>query len=438
MDKKALTLPILVSLVVGNMIGTGIYLLPASLAPFGFYSLFAWGFTSLGALFLALAFAHLSKRFRQTGGPVIYCRQAFGHLPGFLVAYIYWASNLVSIAGLAISSVGYLGYLFPSLNATNPAFHPAMVLVTELGIVWLFTLINLIGIHTAGVTQLYLTIIKVLPLLLIAVVGLHHVHLANFTLPASQAGSTDLASSPMLNISRAAALTFWAFIGLESATVPSESTQGYQTIYKATIYGTLITAFVYILSSYVLQGMIPASRLAASQFPFAEAAIVLFGQPAALVIALCAFISGVGALNGCMLLQGQIVYAAARDRYFPKQFSKLSKHDVPISGQVFSSSLICVLLIVTMQPSLLKQFDHVALLAALLTLITYLFTAMAEVKFVLKDRLWKSVPMLVAGISVIYSLWMIGSFQFVYLITALGLMLVILPFYFITVKKRKA
>lgn len=432
MDKKALTLPILVSLVVGNMIGTGIYLLPASLAPFGFYSLFAWGFTSLGALFLALAFAHLSKRFRETGGPVIYCRQAFGHLPGFLVAYIYWASNLVSIAGLAISSVSYLAYLFPSLNTTSANFHPAMVLVTELGIVSLFTLINIIGIHTAGVTQLYLTIIKVLPLVLIALVGLNHVHLANFTLP------TNHATSPVASVSQAAALTFWAFIGLESATVPSESTQGYQTIYKATVYGTLITAFVYILSSYVMQGMIPASRLASSQFPFAEAAIVLFGQPAALVIALCAFISGVGALNGCMLLQGQIVYAAARDRYFPKQFSKLSKHDVPISGQVFSSSLICVLLIVTMQPSLLKQFDHVALLAALLTLITYLFTAMAEVKFVLKDRLWKSVPMLVAGISVIYSLWMIGSFQAIYLITALGLMLVILPFYFITVKKRKA
>lgn len=433
MDKKALTLPILVSLVVGNMIGTGIYILPASLASFGYYSLIAWGCTALGALFLALTFAHLSKRFPQTGGPITYCQAAFGHLPGFLVANIYWASNLVSIAALVISSVGYLGYLTPWLDSNNPLYQPWMSLAIELGFVWLFAIINIIGVHTAGVTQLYLTIIKILPLVLISLIGLHSVHLLNFTLPPLASSGT---SSSFSQLAAAAGLTFWAFIGLESATVPSENTEGYATIFKATVYGTLITAGVYILSSFVLQGMISPAKLQSSQFPFAEAAIMLFGKPAAFIIAFCAFISGIGALNGCILLQGQIVYAAARDHYFPKAFSRLSKHDVPIAGQLFSTGVISALLLVTMQHSLLKQFDHVALLAVLLTLITYLFTTLASLKFVVKDKLGLSKAMLIPGIALAYSGWMIASFGKVYLLTAIGLTLFILPFYFLTVKYR--
>lgn len=433
MDKKALTLPILVSLVVGNMIGTGIYILPASLAPFGYYSLLAWGFTSLGALFLALTFAHLSKRFPQTGGPITYCQAAFGHLPGFLVANIYWASNLVSIAALVISSVGYLGYLTPWLDSNNPLYQPWMSLAIELGLVWLFAIINIIGVHTAGLTQLYLTIIKILPLVLISLIGLHSVHMANFTLPPLAASG---ASTGFSQLAAAAGLTFWAFIGLESATVPSENTEGYSTIFKATVYGTLITASVYILSSFVLQGMIPAASLQSSQFPFAEAAVMLFGKPAAFVIAFCAFISGIGALNGCILLQGQIVYAAAREHYFPKAFSHLSKHDVPIAGQLFSTAVISALLLVTMQHSLLKQFDHVALLAVLLTLITYLLTSLASLKFVMKDKLAFSKTILIPGIALLYSAWMIASFGEGYLLTSVGLTLLILPFYFLTKKYR--
>lgn len=432
MDKKALTLPILVSLVVGNMIGTGIYILPASLAPFGYYSLLAWGFTSLGALFLALTFAHLSKRFPQTGGPITYCQAAFGHLPGFLVANIYWASNLVSIAALAISSVGYLGYLTPLLDSNNAHYQPGLGLLLELGFVWLFALVNILGVHAAGVTQLYLTIIKILPLVLISLIGLHSVHLIHFTSPAVQQHATGFSQ-----LAGAATLTFWAFIGLESATVPSENTEGYRTVYKATVYGTLITAAVYILSSFVLQGMIPASSLQNSQFPFAEAAILLFGKPAAFIIAFCAFISGIGALNGCILLQGQIVYAAARDHYFPKAFSRLSKHDVPIAGQLFSTGVISALLIMTVQHSLLKQFDHVALLAVLLTLITYLFTSFASLKFVVKDKLTFSKTIIIPGLALLYSAWMIASFDNPYLWTALGLIIIILPFYFLTIKYRR-
>src|SRR3990167_2206722 len=179
MDRKALSLPILFSLVIGNMIGTGIYVLPASLAKYGSISLLAWVFTSIGAIFFALTLAALNKRYPKTGGLYVFCREAYGRMVGFIIAYLYWMANLVSIAGIAVASIGYFGFLTPALNANMPGYSPYLALAAELGIVWLFTVINLIGIHTAGVVQLVLTIIKVIPLLLIAIIGLGYIHLDN-------------------------------------------------------------------------------------------------------------------------------------------------------------------------------------------------------------------------------------------------------------------
>lgn len=334
MDKKALSLPILISLVIGNMVGTGIYVLPASLAEYGSLSLLSWVYTSLGAIFLAITFAKLNKRFPKTGGPYVYCKEAFGKLTGFIIAYTYWVSYLVSIAGIAVASVGYLGFILPALNSNTPSYNQYTALIVELGVVWLFTGINLIGIHTAGLVQIFLTFIKLTPLILVSLIGLGSIHLENLT------HFTTGNESTIAAFSSAAALTFWAFIGLESATVPAENTQGSRDIYKATVFGTLATSIIYIISTFVIMGMIPSAELQSSQFPFAQAGTILFGSQSAVIIALCAFISGLGALNVCVLIQGQIVFAAARDHLFPKAFAKLSKRDVPVAGQFLSSTIV--------------------------------------------------------------------------------------------------
>lgn len=434
MDKKALSLPILTSLVVGNMIGTGIYILPASLAKYGTISLLSWVYTSIGSIFLALTFAFLSKRFPKTGGPYIYCREAFGKAVGFIIAYTYWIGNLVSIAGIAVASIGYLGYLTPFLDANTTSYNQYYVLFVELAAVWLFTLINIIGVHTAGVVQLILTIIKIAPLLIVTVLGLSHVHLSNLT------QLTLGNQSHFSALSSAAALTFWAFIGLESATIPAENTQGAKDIFKATVFGTSLTAFIYIFSTFVLMGMIPVATLQNSQFPFAQAGTLLFGPHAATIIAICAVISGLGALNVCILIQGQIVFAAARDHLFPRMFAKLSKHDVPIAGQILSSSLVTLLLILTIEPTLLKQFDNIALLASLLTLIVYFTTTLAEMKFLLKNKLplyqvLFSKSLFVTGLACAYSIWMISSFETNIILISVGLILLCLPVYFLTIRK---
>lgn len=437
MDKKALSLPILISLVVGNMVGTGIYMLPASLAQYGTIALLAWVLTAAGALLLAITFVNLNKRFPKTGGPYAFCKAAFGRIGGFIVAYVYWSSNMISIAGIAVASIGYLGFIWPALNAGSTAYHPLLVLVAELAIVWLFTLVNIFGIHGAGIVQLFLTIMKMLPLLAVSLIGLAYIHPANF----SHAASGNI--SYFAALSSAATLTFWAFIGLETATIPAENTLGPKDISRATIYGVIISSLIYFLSTFVLMGMIPMEHLKNSQFPFAEAGTLLFGSGAATVIALFALISGLGTLNASILVQGEIVFAAARDHLFPHRFAKLSRHDAPVAGQLLSSSLVSVFLMLTIAPTLLKQFNTLALLAGLLTLVIYLATTLAEIKFTLDKKiaftkLFYGKAFVIAILASGYCLWMISSFDSSMIVVSAVIILLCIPIYKFTLKKLPA
>jgi APA family basic amino acid/polyamine antiporter len=434
MDRKALSFPILLSLVVGNMIGTGIYILPASLAKYGPISMVAWVLTSLGAIFFALTLAALNKRYPQTGGLYVFCRQAYGRMTGFIVGYLYWMANLISIAGIAVASISYLAFLTPKLNANMPEYDQYYALAFELGTVWLFTMINLIGIHTAGVIQVGLTVIKIIPLILIAILGLGFIHFDNLV------PFTVTTQSNFSMIGSAAALTFWSFIGIESATIPAENTRGWRDIYKATVYGTLITCAIYIVTTFVIMGMIPATTLQHSQFPFSDAGNMIFGSKSGIFFALAAVISGFGALNVTILIQGEIVFAAARDKLFPKIFSKLSKHDVPVAGQLLSSSLVTLLLIVTLKRSILDQFDNIALLAVLFTLMAYFVSAMSELKFLYQDHGWtsklfKNKSFAITMVAIIYCTWLLSNISYTFMLIGSGFVLFFAAMYVLIFKK---
>ena len=244
--KNILGFPILISLVMGSVIGTGIYVLPASLAQYGSISLLAWVYTSLGAVCLALTFTRLNQRIPRTGGPYVYCKEAFGPLVGFIIACTFWGENMVSISGLAVSSIQYVGFLIPEFDANQGMYQPHWALITEIGAVWVFTGINIIGLRIAGLVQVFLTLIKVIPLLLIPLIGLAYIRAENF-IPFVYGHTSHFTA-----ISQAAALTFWAFIGLEAATVPADNTQGHRDVYRATVWGTLATSFIYIFCTFVL------------------------------------------------------------------------------------------------------------------------------------------------------------------------------------------
>lgn len=402
--RKRLGLSMATALVVGNMIGSGVFLLPASLAEFGGISIVAWIVTALGAMALALVFARLGRAFPKTGGPYAYTRKAFGDFVGFQTAWGYWIAVWAGNAAIAVAFVGYLSEFWEELATDN-----ALAAGVALAAIWFLTWINALGVRTGGWVQGITTVLKLVPLVAIATIGLFSFDPDNFGAFNPTGGSAFTA------LNAAVALTLWAFIGLESATVPAEDVENpEQTIPRSTIVGTAVAGVVYVLGTVAVMGAVPVAALGASSAPFADAAEAMWGGWAADLVAVGACISAFGALNGWILLQGQVPMAAARDRLFPAAFGRTDRNGTPLLGLVVSSVLVTVLMLMNYNASLVDQFTFVILLATLTTLVPYAYSAAAEVMLMVTEReafsgrrLAKDV--VIAGLAFAYSLWAIAG-----------------------------
>jgi len=364
------------ALVVGNMVGSGVFLLPASLAPFGGVSILGWLFTSAGAMAVALLLAGLARRIPRAGGPYAYTREGLGGLPAFLVAWGYWISIWSGNAAISIAFVGYSATFFPSL-----AQDPALGAGAALAAIWLLTGVNALGVREAGIVQLWTTILKLLPLVAMGTLGLLWLDPHHFV-PFNASGGSSFGA-----ITATATLTLWAFLGLESATIPADSVRDPgRTIPRATVLGTGLAALVYILATVGVMGIVPSGELARSTAPFADAATRIWGGWAGGFIALGAAISAFGALNGWILLQGQMPLAVARDGLFPGVFGKVSQRGTPVAGLVVSSVLATALIGLNFSATLVDQFTFIILLATLSTLIPYIFSSLADLALLVRER----------------------------------------------------
>jgi APA family basic amino acid/polyamine antiporter len=385
-----------VALVMGNMIGSGVFLLPASLAAFGGVSLIGWLVTAGGSTCLALVFARLASIDPAAGGPYAYTRRAFGDLAGFLVAWGYWISTWSTTAALAVAGVGYLDPFFPTIVRT-----PALAASLAIAMVWLLTVVNIAGVRRAGQVQVVTTVVKILPLALVGIGGLFYFAPDHFAITAATTGA--LAGQ----ITQVATLTLWAFLGFESATVPAGSIANPErTIPRATMVGTLLAAAIYIISTVGVMSLVPPATLATTTAPFADGARVLFGNTAAAMVALAAAISCFGALNGWTLVVGQLPLAVARDGLFPAVFSRVSSRDTPVTGMVIAGVLSSALIAANYTRGLVELFTFIILLATLSTLIPYVFCALAVF------RIGGHPPVTaraVAGIGFAYGLWAVGG-----------------------------
>ncbi|MGH8216931.1 MAG: amino acid permease, partial [Rhodanobacteraceae bacterium] len=306
-SKRKIGLVAATALVLGNMIGSGVFMLPASLAPYGGYSLIGWVISAAGALLLAGVFYRLAKRAPRAGGPYAYCREAFGDCVGFLVAWMYWVSLVGGIAAIAVAFASYLSAFFPAIGA-----QPLFGALTALAAIWVLTAVNIAGVRSAGTVQVITTILKLSPLLALALFGFAHFD-PHFLAPGPKV------SSSMQAVSLCVAATLFAFIGVECATIPAGHVRNPgKTIPRATLLGTLIAALVYIACTTAVMGVLPASVLAKSQAPFADAGRLLWGSWAGWLIAGAAAISCFGAVNGWTLIAGQFPQAVARDGLFPR------------------------------------------------------------------------------------------------------------------------
>jgi APA family basic amino acid/polyamine antiporter len=390
------------ALVVGNMIGSGVFLLPSSLARYGALSLVAWLFTAVGSVLLALVFARLATMVSGAGGPYTYARAAFGEFVGFLVGWGYWLSIWVSNAAIATAFTGYLTVFWAAPGKSN-----AIAAAVTIVLVWTLTAVNVAGVRVAGAVQLVTTVLKTLPLLAIALFGLARLQPSQFT-PFNPSGEPMLAA-----ISAAAALTLWAFLGLECATVPSDDVvEPERTIPRATIAGTLFAAVVYVASSTAVLGVIPREALAKSTAPFADAARVLLGDWAAYLVAAGAVVSTLGALNGWILMQGQMPAAAARDGLAPPAVGRLSKNGTPAVALVTTSAIVTVVVLMNYTRGLVAMFTFLILLATLMTLVPYVFSSMALLVLARERSAAKTIPagaLVLGGLAFAYSLWAVGG-----------------------------
>ena len=411
------------SLVVGNMIGVGIFVLPAVLSNYGSVSLLGWLFTATGALILAKIFSNFSKIIvSKSGGPYVYSKAGFGDFIGFLVAWGYWIACWVGNGAIAIAIIGAASFFIPELASNS-------VLSVSLGLalIWIFTWINARGIKESGKIQLITTILKILPLLFVIIIGIFFFKFDNFP-EFNLTGESNFSA-----ISAVATLTLYAFLGIECATIPAGNIENPdKTIPRATMLGTIIVTILYILGTVVLFGVLPLDILQNSPAPFAEAAKIIGGNYGGYFVAVGVLISGIGVLNGWILITGQISMATAKDDLFPEFFKKENKNGAPVNGFIIGGVLSSIVMLMNYTEGLVEQFEFIVQLTVLVILMPYLFTAASYALIVIEKKLhtksWIK-TFILSALGFAYSLWAIYGSGYETVFYGFLLMLIGIPVY---------
>ena len=385
-------------LVAGNMIGTGVFLLPVNLAHVGGIAIFGWLIATAGVAALGLTFAKLGELNPQQGGPYAYARDFLGPYAGFQTNYVYWFGNWIGNIAIAVAAIGYLAELVPGI--THP---PGSVLATA-ALIWLLTFANILGPRVVGALETWTMALALLPILAIAIFGWIWFSTDTFLAGWNVSGQSDLHAT-----SRAASMALWAYMGIESAAVSAGVIENpSRNVPLATLIGLAMAAVVYMLSSSVIMGIVPNEELRTSHAPFAEAARLVIGASGAIVISVCAVLKSVGSLGGWMMLVGQSAQAAAADGMFPRVFGRLNANGVPGVGLVIVGVLMTIVLFATISPTLADQFSRIVDLAVILIIVPYVYSAVAVVKVIYDKKLPRKTFQLykwIALAAVVYCLW---------------------------------
>ncbi len=356
------------ALVASNMIGSGALLTPALLAPFGSLALIGWVITTIGALALALCFCKLSEWVPNSGGPYAYVRHVFGDFIGFQISWGYWFSTWCGSASLIIGALNYLSVFCPSVAESG-------VISIALGLlmIWIFTAVNMRGISESTTVSLIILFVKIVPLILFALVGIFYFDSSMAFKPAN----FDLVKN--LSFLSMTQPLLWAFIGLESATVPSGAIENpKKNIPLSTILGVIITASIYIIGAIVIYGVLPESVLLSSKAPYVDAAKYICGELGEKFMMVTGLVGLVGSLNGWILIHGQVPYSAAKNGLFPSLFLRKNSHGAPI-GVLIGSILMSILFIASYSGSLSNQIETLIDLSVFAMVVPYFYCVVAVI-----------------------------------------------------------
>lgn len=391
-QERQLGVTMTTALIVGNMIGAGIFLLPALLAPFGTNAIYAWAITIGGALFLAATFALLAGRIE--GGPFAYVELAFGPEVAFVVMWSYLISVWTALAILPIAAVSNLSHIVPVLGA--PIVAPASSIL----LLWLMWLVNAAGARTAGVMQVVTTVLKALPLIVILVIAAIYLGRG---IPAAQQSNVGLSGG---SIAAAAALCLFSMLGVECAAISTDKVKNpHRTVPIASVVGPAITGAIYLGVTWAVFYLLPAAQAANSPSPFADAAQPFAGSLAGSAIAAFAAISALGCLNGWTLCAGEIPLKLARDGALPAWFGKTTGPGTPVRAQIVGCAVATFLVVSNYSRSLAGLFEFITLISVVSTLVLYVGCSAGALKLLASRQIAGNLLWLCAAIGLLFSLW---------------------------------
>ncbi len=401
-----------IALVVGNMIGSGVFLLPASLAPFGWNAVFGWLVTIAGTLVLAWLLAVLTRALPAARDPMGFVEEGFGEVAAFLVAWIYWVSVWTAVVSIAVAAISYLSAFVPWIGATPMA--PALCSVA---LVWAMTLINLRGVHAAGNFQILTVVLKTLPLLAVIVV-------AAIVLGNGQAEIRPYEAATIngTDLRGAATLTLFALLGFECASLAAAQVENPEVnVPRATMWGTALTGLIYLLVCSAVALMLPEAEAVASPAPLASFVARYWSEEAASLVTVFAIVSCVGAINGWVLMQGELPRNMAMRRMLPPWFARTDARGTPLQALIASSVIATLCLLLNASRSMQAIYEFVLLLSTSAALWLYLACALAA---------WRlRIARMVALPGAVYAVWTLWGAGWEASGWSLVLMLAGLPLY---------
>ena len=410
-----------IALVMGNMIGSGVFLLPASLAPFGWNAVAAWILTIGGVMILAFVLVRLGKALPHATGPTGFVTEAFGPVFGFLIGWVYWISIWTAVVTIAVAAISYLSSLIPAIAST--AYLPGILAI---GLLWIITLINMGGVRLAGNFQIVTLLIKVVPLVVVIVIAAALLAREPHVVAPFPEQGLNLTA-----VNASVALTLWALLGFESASLASARVENSEVnVPRATLWGTALTGLLYLSVCSAIALMLPEDVASSSPAPFANFVDRYWTSGAGAMIAIFAMISCIGALNGWVLMQGELPRSMAQQGILPGWLAKTDPAGTPHRALLLSSAIATVFVLMNSNKGLKHLFEYMLLLSTSATLWLYLACALAAV------RLNVVRPFALAGMGyAVWTLWGagIGASGMSFILMAAGL-----PIYILSRTRQKA
>jgi putrescine:ornithine antiporter len=405
-QQKKMNVMQLTFIVTVNMMGSGIIMLPANMAQVGAISLLSWIVTALGSLAIAYGFAQAGLFNQRTGGLAAYAEDAYGKDGYFQVFFLYFLSLAIANVAVASSALGYLSAFFPFMSST-----PVISCISVIALLWLTTVANFGGPSLTGKIGSVTVWGVILPVGFIATIGWFWFNPSTFSAAWNPKGI-----SLFEGMSSSIALTLWAFLGMESASQNASQVENpKRDVPLACMFGTLGAAAVYILSTTVIQGIVPNAELAESSGPFGLAFAKMFNPMVGQIVMALAAMACVGSLLGWQFTLATTAKDAADSKMFPSIFGKATAAGAPIMGMVIMGIVQSVMALSTISPNLSEQFAALVNLAVVTNVLPYIISLSALFVMMRKARVEpgvftrNAVVAVIAMVYSVYALWASGK-----------------------------